>query len=71
MGSTWPEAALKQHVAHPCLSYEVCKQVEHCDICQCLKCGSKQYGELVPHDAHTAPWNMVAVGCIGPWVIKL
>ena len=55
----------------PKLRSEIQWQVEKCDLCQHLKCGSRQYGNLALCNAPIAPWQTVAVDCIGPWVIKL
>ena len=71
LGSTRLHATLKQHFFHPKLASKVHQQIEHCDVCQHMKRGSHQYGELVPRDVHATPWQTVVVDCIGPWVIKL
>ena len=46
---------------HPKLLAEVYRQVSRCDICQCMKRRSRQYGLLAP----------CAAKSIGPWVIGL
>ena len=51
---------------HPKLLAEVRTQVSHCDICQHMKCGSRQYGLLAPREAKSAPWSDVTTNCIGP-----
>ena len=50
---------------------EVRGQVSLCDICQCMKCGSRQYGLLAPRKTKSATWSDFATDCIGPWDIKL
>ena len=62
---------MRFHFYHPNLLGEVCRQVSHCDICQRMNCGSRQYGLLVPCGAKSAPWSDVATDCIGLWVIEL
>ena len=63
-GVTCLEETLHFHFYHPRLLAEVCSQVSHCDIYQQMKCCSRQYGLLVPHDAKSAPWWDVAGDCI-------
>ena len=70
-GITCLQETLHIHFYHPKLLAEVRKQVSRCDICQCMKCGSRQYGLLVPRKAKSAPWSDVATDCIGPWAIEL
>ena len=64
-------ATLKQHFFHPKLASKICCQIECCDVCQFMMRRSHQYVDLAPRDAHTTPWQTVAVDCIGPWVIEL
>ena len=59
------------HFHHSKLSAEVRRQVLQCDLCQWLKCGTRQYGLLALRNAQTPPWHMVATDCVGPWVIAL
>ena len=70
-GITHLQETLHFHFYHPNLLAEVRRQVSRCDICQCMKRGSRQYGLLVPHKAESAPWSDVATDCIGPWIIEL
>ena len=70
-GITRLQETLHFHFYHPNLLAEVCRQVSCCDICQCMKCSSRQYGLLAPHEAKSAPWSNVVTDCIGPWVIEL
>ena len=63
------QETLHFHFYHPKLLVEVHAQISRCDICQCMKQGSRQYGLLAPRDAKSAPWSDVATDCIGPWVI--
>ena len=44
------------HFYHPKLLSEVCAQISRCNICQCMKRGSRQYGLLAPCDAKSVPW---------------
>ena len=71
LGATRLISTLKQHFFHPKLATKICSQIEHCDICQCMKRGSNQNGDLGPRVAHAAPWETLVIDCIGPWVIKL
>ena len=71
LGATRLHATLKQHFFHPSLASEVCHQTEQCNVCQHMKQGSQQYGELAPWDANITPWQTIAVDCISPWVIEL
>ena len=70
-GITCLQETLHFHFYHPRLLAEVRRQVSRCDICQCMKCRSRQYGLLVPREAKSAPWSDVTTDCIGPWVIEL
>ena len=70
-GITCLQETLHFHLYHPKLLAEVHTQVSHCNICQCMKHGSRQYGLLAPRKAKSAPWSDVATNCIGPWVIEL
>ena len=70
-GITHLQETLHFHFYHPMLLAEVCSQVSCCDLCQCMKCGSRQYGLLAPREAKSAPWSDVATNCIGPWVVEL
>ena len=65
------QETLRFHYNHPKLLAEVSAQISHCNICQRMKRGSRQYGLLAPHDAKSTPWSNVATDCIGPWVIEL
>ena len=70
-GITRLQETLCFHFYHPKHLAEVHAQISRCDICQCMKRGSRQYGLLAPRDAKSAPWSNVATDCIGPWVIEL
>ena len=65
------QETLRFHFYHPKLLVEVHAQISRCNICQCMKRGSRQYGLLAPCDAKSAPWSDVATDCIVPWVIEL
>ena len=65
------QETLRFHFYHPKLLVKVHSQISRCDISQCMKRGSRQYGLLAPRDAKSAPWSDVATDCIGPWVIEL
>ena len=70
-GITHLQETLCFHFYHPKLLAEVHRLVSCCDVCQHMKCGSRQYGLLAPHKAKSAPWSDVATDCIGPWIIEL
>ena len=70
-GITRLQETLRFHFYHPKLLAEVRSQVSRCDICQRMKCGSRQYGLLAPREAKSIPWSDVATDCIGPWVLEL
>ena len=70
-GITRLQETLRFHFYHPKLLAEVRSQVSRCDLCQCMKRGSRQYGLLAPREAKSAPWSDVATDCIGPWVVEL
>ena len=70
-GITCLQENFRFHFYHPNLLAEVHEQVSQCGICQCMKCRSRQYGLLAPHEAKSAPWSDVTTDCIGPWVIEL
>ena len=70
-GITQLQETLRCYFYHPKLLVEVRSQVSHCDICQRMKRGSRQYGLLVRRKAKSAPWSNVATDCIGPWVVEL
>ena len=70
-GTTHLYTTIPQLFFHPKLHSKIRRQIEPCDLCQRLKHSSCQYGELAPHNAPVAPWQMVAVDYIGPWVIAL
>ena len=70
-GITRLQETLRCYFYHPKLLTEVRSQVSRCDICQRMKCGSRQYGLLVRRKAKSAPWSNVATDCIGPWVVEL
>ena len=59
-GITRLQESLCFHFYHPKLLAEVHRQVSHCNIYQHMKCGSRQYGLLAPHEAKSAPWTDVA-----------
>ena len=63
-GITRLQETLHFHFCHPKLLAKVCSQVSHCNICQRMKRGSRQYGLLVPCKAKSAPWSDVATDCI-------
>ena len=71
LGATRLYTTIHQHFHHPKLRSEIQNQIAKCDICQRLKRGSRQYGELAPRIAPFTPWQTVAIDCIGPWVIEL
>ena len=71
LGATHLHTAIQQHFFHPKLRSEIQRQVAKCDLCQRLKCGSRQYSKLAPHTAPITPWQTVAIDCIDPWVIEL
>ena len=70
-GITHLQETLHFDFYHPKLLSEVCSQVSRCNLCQRMKCGSRQYGLLAPCEAKSAPWSDVATDCIGPWVVQL
>ena len=70
-GITCLQETLHFNSYHPRLLAEVRRQVSHYDICQCMKCGSRQYGLLALCEAKSAQWSDVATECIGPWVVEL
>ena len=41
--------------------------VKGCEICKRMKKGHRQYGQLAPRIAISAPWEEVYVDCIGNW----
>ena len=65
------EESIKRHFYHCDLREEVRKVMQECDICQKMKCGGRQYGEMTAREALTSPWQEVHVDLIGPWNIKL
>ena len=71
LGATHLHTTIQQHFFHPKLRSEIQRQVAKCDLCQRLKRGSRQYGELAPRTAPFTPWQTVAIDCISPWVIEL
>ena len=71
LGATRLHTTIQQHFFHPNLRSEIQRQVTKCDLCQRLKRGSRQYGDLAPRTAPFTPWQTVAIDCIGPWVIEL
>ena len=71
LGATRLYTTIHQHFHHPKLRSEIQRQIAKCDLCQRLKRGSRQYGDLAPRIAPFTPWQTVAIDCIGPWVIEL
>ena len=70
-GATRLYTTIQQHFQHPKLRSEIQHQIAKCDLCQRLKRGSRQYGDLAPRIAPFTPWQTIAIDCIGPWVIEL
>ena len=65
------ESSLCRHFYHKDLKKEIKQFVLTCDVCQKMKRGAKQYGELAPPDATTTPWQEIHCDTIGPWKIDL
>jgi hypothetical protein len=71
-GMTRLENTIKVHFFHPQLRKRVDEIVGQCDACQRYKVQGRGYGELPPREqANVAPWDEVAVDCIGPWKIEV
>ena len=66
LGATRLYTTIHQHFQHPKLRSEIQRQIAKCDLCQRLKRGSRQYGNLAPRIAPFTPWQTVAIDCIGP-----
>ena len=55
---------------HPDLRKKITNHVRKCDVCQRVKPGHKNIGQLAPRDAPLMPWEEVHVDSIGNWKAK-
>ena len=65
------EQSIKRRFYHRGLHDEIRRVVKGCDVCQKMKPGYKQFGQLAPREALATPWQEVHTDTIGPWEITL
>jgi hypothetical protein len=71
VGMTKLEDTIRVHFHHPKLKEKINRIIGKCDPCQRYKVQGPGYGELPPRETGIAPWDKVAVDCIGPWKVKV
>ena len=71
IGAKRLKTTMQQHLHHPDLGQHCERIATSCEHCQENKQLGRGYGELPPRNAPLAPWQEIAVDCIGPWTIEV
>ena len=65
------QATIERHFYHPQLRNRIRATIGNCQLCQRMKTGHPQVGQLAPREVPLTPWSEVQVDSIGNWPIKV